>query len=401
MEQMTSMCDMVGQFIQKKEEEKRIEEEQAAKEKNDIGKIPLFPQEANHNAVTEEICDASDSAIERLNLSGHLYCQYGLLILQQLKRQEHDAYDVAEVLKKEFAQDTEDLLLQAGVAKASSTNIVNTASTPVCTASTYGGLSFTDLTNTDQDDSKIPTLEEINNNPTDGIFTNTSYDDEGAVADFTNLETVVNVSPIPTSRINSIHPLTLILRDPKLAVQTQSKVTKSFGARGFLKNVPVPLDHFPINALTNNVFSFMVKKGKHFSGKVTPLFPNMLVQLTVDEGEGSERPSEPQPIPSPPHLRIMEVTNQAKEIKHLKAQIKKLKKKAKPIITHHKAWMKSGRKSAKAEPTVHKDLDFDELDDDAIDYMETEDAQDVGRTRYVVHEEKESAEKEVRYEDPR
>ncbi|GJY79674.1 hypothetical protein Tco_0485475 [Tanacetum coccineum] len=38
---------------------------------------------------------------------------------------------------------------------------------------------------------------------------------------------------------------------------------------------------------------------------------------------------------------IMEVTDQAKEIKHLKAQIKKLKKKAKPVITHHKAWMKS------------------------------------------------------------
>ncbi|GJV21528.1 hypothetical protein Tco_1370548 [Tanacetum coccineum] len=68
-----------------------------------------------------------------------------------------------------------------------------------------------------------------------------------------------------------------------------------------LKNVPVPLDHFPINALTSKVFSFIVKKGKHFSGKVTPLFPNMLVQPTEDEGEGSKRPSEPQPIPSPPH----------------------------------------------------------------------------------------------------
>ncbi|GKD36494.1 hypothetical protein Tco_1252003 [Tanacetum coccineum] len=60
---------------------------------------------------------------------------------------------------------------------------------------------------------------------------------------------------------------------------------------------------------------------------------------------------------------------------------------------------KQGRKSSKAEPTVHKDPAFDELDDDAIDYMETEDAQDVGRTRYVVHEEKESAEKEVSTED--
>ncbi|GJX88514.1 hypothetical protein Tco_0340528, partial [Tanacetum coccineum] len=60
---------------------------------------------------------------------------------------------------------------------------------------------------------------------------------------------------------------------------------------------------------------------------------------------------------------------------------------------------KQGRKSAKAEPTVHKDPAFDELDDDAIDYMEAEDAQDVGRTRYVVHKEKESAGKGVSTED--
>ncbi|GJV85565.1 hypothetical protein Tco_1525463 [Tanacetum coccineum] len=56
-----------------------------------------------------------------------------------------------------------------------------------------------------------------------------------------------------------------------------------------LKNVPVPLDHFPINALTSKVFSFMVKKGKHFSRNVTPLFESMLVQPTEDEGEASER----------------------------------------------------------------------------------------------------------------
>ncbi|GJY23950.1 ribonuclease H-like domain-containing protein [Tanacetum coccineum] len=104
--------------------------------------------------------------------------------LVRLKRHEQDAMMPAEALRKDF------------------------------TASPYGGLSFTDLTNTDQDDSEIPALEEIYANPTDGIFTNSSYDDEGAVADFTNLEPVVNVSPIPTSRINSIHPSTLILEDP-------------------------------------------------------------------------------------------------------------------------------------------------------------------------------------------
>ncbi|GJT41271.1 putative ribonuclease H-like domain-containing protein [Tanacetum coccineum] len=120
-----------------------------------------------------------------------------------------------------------------------------------------------------------------------------------------------------------------------------------------------------------------------------------------------------------------QVTDQAKEIKHLKAQIKKLKKKAKPVITHHRAWMKSvslkqrlagkkslkknwmqkesvskqGRKSAKAEPSVHKDPLFDELADDTLDYMDTENAQDVGRTRNVVYEEKESAEDAVSTED--
>ncbi|GKB35349.1 hypothetical protein Tco_0880291 [Tanacetum coccineum] len=69
-----------------------------------------------------------------------------------------------------------------------------------------------------------------------------------------------------------------------------------------LKGVPVPVDHFPVPALTSKVFSFMVKKGKHFSGKITPLFPSMLVQPTKAEGEGSDRPSAQQPTPSPPHL---------------------------------------------------------------------------------------------------
>ncbi|GJT66787.1 hypothetical protein Tco_1018267 [Tanacetum coccineum] len=208
-----------------------------------------------------------------------------------------------------------------------------------------------------------------------------------------------------------------------------SSKSTSWNIATALKNVPVPLDYFPINALTSKVFSLWFKKGKPvFMVYVTPLFDSMLVQPTEDEGETLERQSEPQPIPSPPHLstdqheiqtdlspRPSPTTHipdsipegsggnhgdQAKEIKPLKAQIKKLKKKAKPVITHHKAWMKSERKPAKAKPTVHNDPAFDELDDDTIDYMETEDAQDVGRTSYVVHEEKESAEKGVSTEDP-
>ncbi|GJT27327.1 hypothetical protein Tco_0907602 [Tanacetum coccineum] len=211
----------------------------------------------------------------------------------------------------------------------------------------------------------------------------------------------------------------------------------------------------------------------------------MLVQPTEDEGEQSERPSEPQPTPSPPHpsevhvepqsdpsltftyysnpdshsrgfvvgnqvrsssdrslsgneggMKLQcvydlcislctQVTDQAKEIQQLKAHIKKLQKKSKPVITHHRAWMKSvslkqrlarkkslkknwmqkesvskqGRKSAKAEYSVHKDPLFDELDDDEIDNMDTEDAQDAGRTRNGVNEEKEGTEDAVSTED--
>ncbi|GKC56489.1 hypothetical protein Tco_1084087, partial [Tanacetum coccineum] len=134
--------------------------------------------------------------------------------LERLKRQEKEANDAAEVLRKEFAQSTEDLLLQAGAARATSTNTVNTVSTPLSTANpsnifSTGGPSNPNLTNyADQDDSQVPALEDIYGNSNDGIFTNASYDDEGAVADFTNLEYTMNVSPAPTSRIHSIYPTT-------------------------------------------------------------------------------------------------------------------------------------------------------------------------------------------------
>ncbi|GJV05573.1 putative ribonuclease H-like domain-containing protein [Tanacetum coccineum] len=159
-------------------------------------------------------------------------------------------------LRKEFAKDNEDLLLQAGAAKASSTNTVNTASTPVSTASPYGGLSFTD---TNQDDSKIPAPEDMYDHPTDGIFTNASYDDEGTVADFTNLETIMNVSPIPISKINSIHLSTLILGDPNLAVQTRSKVTKSSRAHAF-KISEALKDESWVDAMQEELLQFKIQK---------------------------------------------------------------------------------------------------------------------------------------------
>ncbi|GJU36718.1 ribonuclease H-like domain-containing protein [Tanacetum coccineum] len=141
--------------------------------------------------------------------------------LERLKRQEKEANDAAKVFSANY------------------TNIINTVSTSISTASPSNVFSAggPDLNNDDQDDSQIPALEDIYDNPSDGIFTNASYDDEGAVADFTNLETTVNVSPITTSRIHSIHPTTQILRDPILAVQTRSKVHKSSRSHAFVSYI--------------------------------------------------------------------------------------------------------------------------------------------------------------------
>ncbi|GKB05085.1 hypothetical protein Tco_0833280, partial [Tanacetum coccineum] len=213
--------------------------------------------------------------------------------------------------------------------------------------------------------------------------------------------------------------------------------------RNQLRDVPIPMDHFPVPALT--------KKGKV-----------------------SERPSESQPIPSPTHLsedqprsqpdpssrpsssiRIhdsnpegssgnhggqsssdrsllgnedgltlqsvfdlcislcTQVTPQAAEIKNLKSQIKQLKKKARPVINHHKAWFRASRlkkqqkkkdmeksekrrsvskqgrktvKSSKGAPSVHThdwdvmDTDLEATLNDAMDYTLT---QDEGKTDFV------------------
>ncbi|GKF90976.1 hypothetical protein Tco_0274677, partial [Tanacetum coccineum] len=109
----------------------------------------------------------------------------------------------------------------------------------------------------------------------------------------------------------------------------------------------------------------------------------------------------------------------------MKAQITKLKKQAKPVIKHHRAWLKSvslkqrltrksflkkqrvhkesvskkGRKFAKGESSVQRDPLFDEIPEDTVNHIETENAQDVGRTRKMVDEDKEIDENILSTED--
>ncbi|GKA20207.1 hypothetical protein Tco_0700196 [Tanacetum coccineum] len=62
------------------------------------------------------------------------------------------------------------------------------------------------------------------------------------------------------------------------------------------------IDSLPNQAIFNAIQLMGYERdltGKHFSGKITPLFDNMLVQPTQEEGASSERLSEAQPSPSP------------------------------------------------------------------------------------------------------
>ncbi|GKD19923.1 hypothetical protein Tco_1209081, partial [Tanacetum coccineum] len=152
-----------------------------------------------------------------------------------------------------------------------------------------------------------------------------------------------------------------------------------------LANISVPLDHFPINSLTSKVFSFMVKKSKRFSGKVTPLFGTMLIQPTQAEGASSERLSAEQSSPSP--APTSEIPYEPQSDSSSAQPSENFTKTFTQTFTKNVS--KQGRKIAKGESSVQRDPMFDVMPEDNIDHMETGNAQSEGRTKEMVDEDKE------------
>nr|GEV21844.1 hypothetical protein [Tanacetum cinerariifolium] len=148
--------------------------------------------------------------------------------LEKLKRREKEANDAAESLKKEATHDIQN-------ASTSSTNLINTTSTPLSTASL--SRAFNDGELSYPDESSMPHLKDIYASPSEWIFIDSSYDDDVVVTDFDNLETPVSVSLTPTTRIHTIHPKTQILGDPKSAIQTRSKVNKTSEAHALVSYI--------------------------------------------------------------------------------------------------------------------------------------------------------------------
>ncbi|GKG07281.1 hypothetical protein Tco_0330250 [Tanacetum coccineum] len=135
-----------------------------------------------------------------------------------------------EELQKENDQNVQDfrakldnLLVQQKEGYANSTNRDSIVSPSVST----NRQSFTNADDLPTN-SLMPDLEDTVDLLNTGIFSG-AYDDEGVGTgdDLNNLETTMNVSPIPTIRIHKDHPKDQIIGDLNSATQTR-RMTKIF-----------------------------------------------------------------------------------------------------------------------------------------------------------------------------
>nr|GEV32564.1 hypothetical protein [Tanacetum cinerariifolium] len=95
-------------------------------------------------------------------------------------------------------------------ASTSSTNPINTVSTPLSTVGPLRAFNDGELSYPDPskyallDDPLMPHLEDIYASPSEGIFTDSSYDDEGVVTDFNNLETTTRSKVNKNSKAHAL-----------------------------------------------------------------------------------------------------------------------------------------------------------------------------------------------------
>ncbi|GJU09225.1 putative ribonuclease H-like domain-containing protein [Tanacetum coccineum] len=184
-----------------------------------------------------------------------------ILELARLKDQEQRATSDAERLGLGFAKDAEELQKRASAKTVPPGSIpvptgripVPTGRIPVPTGDTMvspsdvsvptGGVPVPSGSPTDSFFDAEPTTRfsspsDLGNNvPSPGIFSSTSYDDEFG-ADLNNLASTVEVNPVATKRINTVHPQSIIIGEPNSSVQTRSQVhTKSTGETAFLSYI--------------------------------------------------------------------------------------------------------------------------------------------------------------------
>ncbi|GJR78831.1 putative ribonuclease H-like domain-containing protein [Tanacetum coccineum] len=164
-------------------------------------------------------------------------------VLDKMIDQEKEATEQSDAVRKEFEAYT-----PVNTASASRTfSPVGPSSGPSFVP--FGGSFPIDVANLPHDP-LMPELEDTAKIQSTGIFGN-AYDDHdletlntpyadqsvGAEADFNNMEPSTVVSPIPTTRVHSIHPKAQIIGDPKSAVQTRGMTKKNSGEHAMISYI--------------------------------------------------------------------------------------------------------------------------------------------------------------------
>ncbi|GKB59334.1 retrovirus-related pol polyprotein from transposon TNT 1-94 [Tanacetum coccineum] len=117
---------------------------------------------------------------------------------------------------QDFRAELDNLLVQQKEDYANITNKLSTVSPSVSAV----GQSF-DNADDLSTDPLMPDLEDTANFLNTGIFSGAYDEDKSVEADFNNMETTMNVSPIPTTRIHKDHPKDQIIGDINSATQTR------------------------------------------------------------------------------------------------------------------------------------------------------------------------------------
>ncbi|GJX83620.1 putative ribonuclease H-like domain-containing protein [Tanacetum coccineum] len=170
---------------------------------------------------------------------------------------------------QDFRVTLDNLLVPQKKGYANSTNKDSTVSPSGSTA----GQSFTNADDLPTDPI-MPDLEDTADLLNTGIFSG-AYDDEdvGLEAGLNNLETIMNVSPIPTTKIHKDHPKDQIIGDINLATQTRrmTMISKEHA----MKVIQALIDPSWIKAMQDELLHFRLQKvwrlvdlpkGKHAIG---------------------------------------------------------------------------------------------------------------------------------------
>ncbi|GJV80873.1 putative ribonuclease H-like domain-containing protein, partial [Tanacetum coccineum] len=210
--------------------------------------VILVPSYPSNNIPGAETKDTSDGVL--FDTAEDIFQQE----LARLKDQEQRATSDAERLALGFANAAEELQKRASAKTVPPGSIpVPTGRIPVPAGDTMvspsdvsvptGGVPVPSGSPTDSFFDAEPTTRfsspsDLGNNaPSPGIFSSTSYDDEFG-ADLNNLASTVEVSPVATKRINTVHPHSLIIGEPNSSVQTRSQVhKKTTGETAFLSYI--------------------------------------------------------------------------------------------------------------------------------------------------------------------